>query len=188
MSFFYRLMTNDISIDLIIDLIGICGFLLVILNTIWDKKRQNKYEKIIYKIPAKKRVINKWYNLAKDLFDRIEFTDIESGKDKTSYYYKVKRKDGEGYEEISRIETLIYEIELQHRDFKGICGYSRNEIEDHEIGLYKRIRIMSVHNKFVVPNDKLPQEPKILLEDELNYIILSGKENGIKKKYIKFSL
>ena len=167
--------------------IAVIGILLAIINLILYYLREYRYRIHNEKIRMKKRLFREWYQDVKDLTDRMEFTDIVNKGDYTVYAYKVRKKDGSGFESNSRIKILIERIGKKTSDTLSLCGY---KTERKWMNLAENLRSLPLNKSFndgsfTVPNDMLPNNQEELRIELLNNVIINARENGVGKRYLK---
>jgi len=175
------------NISLVISIIGI---LLAIISLILYLLREFRYRIHNEKIRVKKRLFREWYQGVKDLTDRMEFTDIVNKGDYTVYGYKIRKKDGSGFESNSRIKILIERIGKKHYYALSICGY---KTERKLMNLAENLRSLPLNKSFndgsfTVPTDMLPNNQEELRIELLNNVIIDARENGVGKRYLKKNL
>lgn len=167
-------------------IIGLAGFILAIINLVRSIIQSKRTKVLVLKLPMKKRIFQKWYDLAGEFIERIEFTEVKKNEGYTIYYYSIKEKNGSNFVESRMQKTLFKRLEETQDEFFTVCGYQKKESTDY--GEYKEAPNITstIGNKdFTFPNDQLPESINAIKNNFLKDIKIVGKENGIRSKKIK---
>lgn len=170
------------DIEIIITLlIASAGLGLAIINAIINYIQQKRIKTSILKLPLKKRLFNQWYEMAKNIANQIEFTEIKTHENFTVYNFLIKKKDGSGYIDKSQQRILVRRLgEKSHATFEE-CGYKKKVEKIHTLELAPLHKTMGPFD-FTHPNDQLPKDTEDLKREMLQDIIDNAKENGVKIK------
>lgn len=183
---------NIIELDItfltfVIILIGlILSIIWNLINTYLNYKNSKRW-KIESKYNVRKRALKDLYDYTKDFAKRLEFTDDFKEKDFTRFYYKLKKKDEEGYEEPYKVEALVKKILDSRRYAREICDYPikpyKYDVEEHQRTLIFD-KTFSI-DEITIPNEMLPKTPEEIKQEFLNSIINLAKDAGFKEKDLK---
>ena len=175
------------EISLVLSIIGIIlSISSLILYIIREKRNRIHGEKI----RIKRKLFNDWYQQTKDFADRLEFTETVRQEGFTTYGYKLKKKDGEGYEETSYVRILIERMMRSNKAIFLMIGYGTGERVEDVTESYRlhSIKKMVGENGITVPNDMLPSDPEKLREELIKNIVREAKDNGVRQKYLEKDL
>lgn len=167
--------------------IAISGLILSIINAI-IQIRNHRRSKIIEKLPLKKRLFKEWFDLTKDMTNRMVFTEIKEKEDFTVYEYRIKEEDGTGFIEPAKQKILFSRYLDLNEDVYINCGFQKKDKKEKDLAdeLKQKMIKKNISAEYItIPNDILPNNSEDIKSGILNSIIRLAKENGVRLKYKK---
>lgn len=169
------------EIVLFLTIIGlILSIIWNLINTIFNMRQNKRTKTIILKLPMKKRLFNDLYALGKDIIERMEIMETQERENHTSYQFKIKEKDGNGYLDDNKQKFLITKFGNKQEGLYEICDYKKIKVK----GVFRAIDLRESLGPFDFryPNDRLPENTNEIKKDFLRRIRIDAKDNGVKIK------
>ena len=172
-------------IEIITLIIAILGLIISIINAVRSIFHERRY-KYQLKINLKKKLLKKWFDIAKDFVKRVDFTNIESSNIHKNYYYEIKIENSVDYLDIENKKGFIHRYEYAMTNFTKFCQYPEETARLSDIP-----RLLNVNKNINLDfiSYPLPLDPgnedkvkKEFLEDVKNH----GKMNGIRIKEFRW--
>ncbi|MFX1499973.1 MAG: hypothetical protein ACFFDH_03310 [Promethearchaeota archaeon] len=155
----------------------VLGIIYLIVMIVWNHK-QDKRAKISLNLPILERLYQRYYDLFKDLINRMEIKKPEKREDFLIYRFKISKLNAEGYLEPREQKTQIYRLDNMQSEIASVAGYKK--IKTHDKWQKAKIKIIFNPMYLTIPhffNFKNPEEIKTYLLNEFKII---AKEMGVK--------
>lgn len=169
-------------VALIIAVITLIGTIIwnsinTILN-ILNHRRSN----MLNKLPTKKRFFVKLYEMAKDITERMIFTETEEQENTIIYNFSIQRDNKDGFLELNQQRVLLERLNDMYQDLHYLCGM-RIVNKDGIESIREPLKSFILHiNKISVPIDLRPNNPEEIKTRIINDIKTYAEENGVKLK------
>lgn len=171
--------------DFISFFIAISGLILAIIIGI-NQIRHNRILKILQKLPLRRRLFKEWYDLAKNIIDRMVFTEILKREHFMIYKYRIKEEDGTEFIEPAKQRILFRRYLKLREDTLINCGFQKKDKKNKDLADVRQAQMITKtfnSDCMTIPDDILPNNSEEIKIGVLNGIIRIAKENGVKLKY-----
>lgn len=179
-------MCIDLSlVEIITLLIAIIGLILGIINLVKSVLHEKRY-KYQLKIKLKKDLLTKWFEIAKDFVQRVEFSKIESTNTHKFYYYEIKKENNNEYLDLENKKGFINRYEYALTNFSKFCQYPEETARTSDIPKLLNVNKNIDIERISYPIDLDPGNEENLKEEFLEDVKNHGHLNGIRIKEFRW--
>lgn len=152
------------------------------INTILNIRNYKK-AKILSYYPTKKRLFKELYGFIKDLTERMVFTETKQENNYTTYFFKVKKRDGKGYIDPEEQNILQNRIIHYFDELNDVCENKYKTVSNtpkEKLDTLFKIDVQVCYDSITIPNDMIPDDLEKVKELLLKRTVKRAEENSVK--------